>query len=988
MAGAAPSAKPAPFLKPLDLVDRGILLAESSLSVVIVLVMVVFGVADGVGSMLHIQHPLLRAAGDVLMHGTVWAAFLGASFATRGRKHLAIDALGRLLPDRGRRIIVAISSTFGSVVAAALGWGVYSSLVEQSHNVAEQIANMAESGIAGGRIDEGYQFQFMIPAGFALIAIRLLLHGFHEFMAAASLPGKGERVQPPPPAPAAAKDEPHEEPDGAPSANDDPNRVSPFSQAGPVEIGIAMAAMVVPVVLSSGTSTFVPITLAALGGLASIGIPFALRVRSTKSTAPTSPFPHEYATPAPGPMAIGLVGTLATLGLTYVAVQNLSNVSFGMGIAFFAVMALMGAPLFTFLGGLALFLWLHGSADVPVTPLGNAVEDVLGTHFARMSVLPTIPIFTLAGYLMSESRTPQRLVRFARAWLGWLPGGLAVVAVLASFVFTVFSGASGITIVAIGGLLLPALLRDKYPEGFSLGLVTSGGALGITFMPCLPLIVYGIVAGLQEMPPGQERVDLNTLGLAGLLPSLVLVGLMIAYAMFTGVSKKVPRSEFVAAEAFAALKDVAFELAIPFVVALGLVFAGPLGAASFTAFYVFVIEVFVYRDLSLSVDIPRIVPDSMVLVGAIFVKLCAATVLTFYFVQAQTADHLFEALTCGQPAQDYLAAHSDTLYECREAVDALQRHGESAGGLIDSPISFLLALNVFLLIVGMLMDIFSAIVVIVPLIMGIAIHFNINPYHLGIVFLINLEIGYLMPPMGLNLFIAGFRFGRPVPDLYKVVIPFIGVFFTALMITTYVPWLSTGLLPESAQTHAPPPIEEPETTHEEPGVAAGGARACGDVPDEGESMDAYMERCPEGSDTVVPGAAARACGDVPDEGESMDAYMERCPEGADTVVAPPSGARVRPCGDLPDEDESMSDYMERCPEGADTVLPSDTPTSAAPARPCGDFPDEGESMDAYMARCMGDEAADEGGAAEGAAAEGAPDEVEPPPTAPPATETP
>ncbi len=977
MAGAAPSAKPAPFLKPLDLVDRGILLAESSLSVVIVLVMVVFGVADGIGSMLQIQHPLLRAAGDVLMHGTVWAAFLGASFATRGRKHLAIDALGRLLPDRGRRVIVAISSTFGSVVAAALGYGVYGSLVEQGHNVQEQIANMAESGIAGGRIDESYQFQFMIPAGFALIAIRLLLHGFHEFMAAASLPGKGDRVEPPPPAPAAPKDELHEEPDGAPAANDDPNRVSPFSQAGPIEIGIAMLAMLVPVIVSAGSSTFVPITLAAVGGVASIGIPLALRMREKKSAAATSPLPHLYAPVAVGPMSVALVCTLATLGLTYVGVQNISNVSFGMGIAFFAVMALMGAPLFTFLGGLALFLWLHGSADVPVTPLGNAVEDVLGTHFARMSVLPTIPIFTLAGYLMSESKTPQRLVRVARALLGSLPGGIAIVCVLASAGFTVFSGASGITIVAIGGLLLPALLKDKYPEGFSLGLVTSGGALGITFFPCLPLIVYGIVAGLQEMPPGMDRVELNKMMLAGVLPGLVVIVLMVLYSMFVGVRAGVPRSRFDGKEAAAALWEAKWELMLPIIVLLGLRYAGPLGAASFTAFYVFVIEVFVYRDLSLGVDVPRIIPDSMVLVGAIFVKLCAATVLTFYFVQAQTADHLFEALTCGQPAQDYLAAHSDTLYECREAVDALQRHGESAGGLIDSPISFLLALNVFLLVVGMLMDIFSAIVVIVPLIMGIAIHFNINPYHLGIVFLINLEIGYLMPPMGLNLFIAGFRFGRPVPDLYKVVLPFIGVFFAALMITTYVPWLSLAFLPDQLELQdrlAHPP---PETTVEDTsgsgttGGSTTGARACGDVPDEGESMDAYMERCPEGSETVVPGAGGGVpCGDVPDEGESMDAYMERCPEGADTVVAPPSGARVRPCGDLPEEDESMGDYMERCPEGADTVLPSDTGAGAAPARPCGDFPDEGESMDAYMARCMGDEAA-EGDGAEG---EAAPDE--------------
>lgn len=961
MAGAAPSAKPAPFLKPLDLLDRGILLAESSLSVVIVLVMVVFGVADGVGSMLQIQHPLLRAASDVLMNGTIWAAFLGASFATRGRKHLAIDALGRLLPDRGRRIVVAMSSTFGSVVAAALAYGVYSSLVEQAASVREQMENMGESGIGGGHVDESFLYQFMIPAGFSLIAVRLLLHGFHEFMAAAMLTDKGPRVQPPPPAPAAAKAEPHEEPDGAPSDPDDPTRTSPFAQAGIVEIVIALLALLVPVALSAGTSTFVPITLAVIGGVASIAIPLAIRMRDTKSTAATSPLPDHYAEVQPMPLVIAFVCTAATLLLTYVGVENISNVSFGMGIAFFGVMALMGAPLFTFLGGMALFLWLHGSGDVPVTPLANAVEDVLGTHFARMSVLPTIPIFTLAGYLMSESKTPQRLVRVARALLGSLPGGIAVVCVLASAGFTVFSGASGITIVAIGGLLLPALLKDGYPEKFSLGLVTSGGALGITFFPCLPLIVYGIVAGLQEMPPGVERVQLNEMMLAGVLPGFVVILLMVIYSMFIGVTAKVPRSPFDAKEAGAAIWEAKWELALPVVVLLGLRFAGPLGAASFTAFYVFIIEVFIYRDLSWGKDIPRIIPDSMVLVGAIFVKLCAATVLTFYFVQAQTADHLFEALTCGQPALDYLHAHSETLYECREAVDALQRSGQSAGGIIDSPLSFLLALNVFLLIVGMLMDIFSAIVVIVPLIMGIALHFNINPYHLGIVFLINLEIGYLMPPMGLNLFIAGFRFGRPVPDLYRVVLPFIGVFVTALMITTYVPWLSLAFLPDQlalmeAAQHPEPVEAQPDPSHDVavPTVV----QPCDDVPAEGEDMDAYMARCPDGSETVTgAGAPAQPCDDVPAEGEDMDAYMTRCPDGSDTVVAPAGGAPARPCGDLPEDGEPMDEYMERCPEGSDTVVaPTAAPAPSAPARPCGDLPDDGESMDEYMARCPDDTA--------------------------------
>ena len=451
-------------------------------------------------------------------------------------------------------------------------------------------------------------------------------------------------------------------------------------------------------------------------------------------------------------------------------------------------------------------------ATVRVMSLANSVEDALGPHFARMSVLPTIPVFTLAGYLMSESKTPQRLVRVARALLGFAPGGLGIVCIFASAFFTIFSGASGITIVAIGGLLLPALLKDGYPEKFSLGLVTTGGALGITFPPCLPLIVYGIVAGLQEVPPGHERLALDKFLLAGLRPGALLIGLLVVYAVVMGVRSKVPRSKFDMGEAVAALWEAKWELMLPIFLLGGLatgVFS-PVNAAAFTAFYVFIIEVFLYKDLSLTRDLPRIVPDSMVLVGAIFVKLCAATVLTFYFVQAQTADRLFEALTCGPPAKAYLAAHADTMSTCREAVDALAEVGKNAGGIIDSPTTFLLALNVFLLVVGMLMDIFSAIVVIVPLIMGIAIHFNINPYHLGIVFLFNLEIGYLMPPMGLNLFIAGFRFNRPVPDLYRVVLPFIGIFTLALLITTYVPGLTVAEAAEPARavaTATAPPIE-------------------------------------------------------------------------------------------------------------------------------------------------------------------------------------
>jgi len=867
MAGAAPTARPAPFLRSLDIIDRGVLLAEVSLSLVLVGAMVLVAFVDSVAALVGLQHPMFRSASDVLLHGTVWAAFLGASFATRERRHLAIDALGRLLPDRMRRVSIAVASTFGAVVALFLAWGIYQALLAQVAATDKQLGLLAAGGIERGGVDRSYEFEFVIPAGFLLIGVRLLLHSFHEWLAAF----RGYH-------------DPQAEPVDA-----EAERAPPTSRATAAEIGVAFGALLVLLVLAWGSTVIGPMTLGVVLTALVLGVPLLAR-RRRGSLAPPVSVPARHAAPAtPREVALslgGVAGVGAVLGLL---VGQIPSIPTAWGVAFCALMALMGAPLFSFLGGLALFLWTHGSATVPSMSLPNAVEDVLGPHFARMSVLPTIPVFTLAGYLMSESKTPQRLVRVARALFGFAPGGLGIVCVLASAFFTIFSGASGITIVAIGGLLLPALLKDRYPEKFSLGLVTTGGALGITFPPCLPLIVYGIVAGLQEMPEGKERLALDKFLLAGIKPGLILIGLLVVYCMFVGVRSKVPRSKFDAREAVLALWEAKWELMLPIFLLGGLatgVFS-PVTAAAFTAFYVLVIEVFLYKDLSLTRDLPRIVPDSMVLVGAIFVKLCAATVLTFYFVQAQTADRLFEALTCGPPAEAYLAAHSDTMSTCREAVNALSRVGQSAGGLIDSPITFLLALNVFLLVVGMLMDIFSAIVVIVPLIMGIALHFDINPYHLGVVFLLNLEIGYLMPPMGLNLFIAGFRFNRPVPDLYRVVLPFIGIFVVALLITTYVPSLSIGSAAATTATARPPVVAmapTPSATASTPAPAASAAPGDCEEPRDGESFEDFDKRCnvtgaappASAAPAAPPSAAAPADCEEPRPDEPFEAFDKRC----------------------------------------------------------------------------------------------------------------
>jgi len=890
MAGAAPTARPAPFFRPLDVLDRGILLAEASLSLVVVAVMVLIAALDSAAALLHLSITWLHIAPDVLMHGCIWAALLGASYATRERRHLAIDALGRLLPDRTRRVVVAVAATFGAVVAFTLARGLYLTLLEQVANMHEQLRLLAERGVGQGDVDRSYEFQFVIPGAFVLIGARLLLHAFHEWVAAlGNLPRDAE----PKPNPV----EPETE------------RAAPVSQASATEVVIALIFLVLLLPFAVGTTVFGPLLLAELATAAVIGVPLLLRKQRTGSWAPERASEARYAENATlGQVGAALLGVFVVLALLLFGAAQIPTIPIAWGVFFCAVMALMGAPLFSFLGGLALFLWAHGSDTVPAMSLPNAVEDVLGPHFARMSVLPTIPVFTLAGYLMSEAKTPQRLVRVARALLGFAPGGLGIVCILASAFFTIFSGASGITIVAIGGLLLPALLKDRYPEKFSLGLVTTGGALGITFPPCLPLIVYGIVAGLQEVPPGHERLALDKFLLAGLRPGALLIGLLVIYAAIIGIKSKVPRSHFDAKEARAALWEAKWELVLPVFLLGGLatgVFS-PVTAAAFTAFYVLVIEVFLYKDLSLTRDLPRIVPDSMVLVGAIFVKLCAATVLTFYFVQAQTADRLFEALTCGPPAKAYLAAHADTMSTCREAVDALAEVGKSAGGIIDSPTTFLLALNVFLLVVGMLMDIFSAIVVIVPLIMGIAIHFNINPYHLGIVFLLNLEIGYLMPPMGLNLFIAGFRFNRPVPELYRVVMPFIGIFAVALLVTTYVPSLTVASAAEppprpAASAHLTPAPSATASAAAPPAPSASAATPPSDCeePRDGESFPDFDKRCNVTGAAPAPGTPAAA---------------SSAPSGAPAVSGSAAPAGAAPPGDCeaPRPEESFDAFDKRC----------------------------------------------------------------------------
>lgn len=422
---------------------------------------------------------------------------------------------------------------------------------------------------------------------------------------------------------------------------------------------------------------------------------------------------------------------------------------------FIVALALLGAPLFSIFAAAAMMLF----ATLADTSITGAAADIFSEKFSESPLLVTIPLFTFAGYLMAESGTPKRLVRVSRAWFGWLPGGLAIVCLLASAFFTTFTGGSGITIVAIGGLLYPALIAEKYPEKFSLGLITSGGSLGLLFPPSLPIVLFAVVAGLE----------VEKLFAAGILPGIVTLVALGAYAAYVGVKHpEIPRQAFERKEAFAAFREVLWELMLP-VVLIGALALGVLRiheAAAFTALYVFVIEVFVYRDISMKKDLPRIVEESMTLVGAILAILATAIGFTGFLIQDQLPMKILEAMS------SYIAG----------------------------PIMFLLVLNVFLLLVGMLMDIFSAIVVVVPLILPIAREFGMTAengglYYLGIVFLLNLEIGYMTPPVGLNLFISSFRFDKPVTILYRAVLPFIGLLVVALLITTYVPQLALSIVP-------------------------------------------------------------------------------------------------------------------------------------------------------------------------------------------------
>jgi C4-dicarboxylate transporter DctM subunit len=406
-----------------------------------------------------------------------------------------------------------------------------------------------------------------------------------------------------------------------------------------------------------------------------------------------------------------------------------------------------GAPIFVTLGGAALILLWGNAIPIEIMPIRH-YEQVTNAS------LPAIPLFTLAGYLLAEGGAAKRLVRLFRGLVGHFRGGPAIATVLVCAFFTSFTGASGVTILALGGLLMPVLLAARYSEKNALGLLTGSGSIGLLFPPCLPVILYAIIA----------KIDINQMFLGGMLPGT----LMVIAAAIWGITQSPKPAEgektaFQWSEARSALWDAKWELLLP-VVACAALFSGlatAVEASAITALYAFIAESLLYRDLKITRDLPRVMTECGLLVGAILLILGVALGFTGYLIQAQVPEHLIQWVQTS----------------------------------VHSPLVFLLALNFFLLVVGCLMDIFSAIIVVVPLMVPIGTAFGIDPVHLGIVFLANLELGYLTPPVGMNLFLSSYRFNKPMPQIWKSIIPILMVLLAGVLLITYVPFMST-LLPQ------------------------------------------------------------------------------------------------------------------------------------------------------------------------------------------------
>ena len=408
------------------------------------------------------------------------------------------------------------------------------------------------------------------------------------------------------------------------------------------------------------------------------------------------------------------------------------------------ILAILGAPLFTIIATSAILGFKSSDTSLLTVPLEFM-------SIAQVPVLTAIPLFTFAGYLLSECEAPHRLVRVTRALFGWMPGGLAIVCLVVCALFTAFTGASGVTIIALGAILYPALMEDGYGDRFTLGLVTSSGSLGLLFAPSLPLILYGVVA----------QVSIDDLFRAGILPGILMVAALSAYSVWNSRGTRRQTTPFSGREVLAAMREAIWELPLPIVV-LGGIYSGFFAvseAAAITALYVFVAEVLINREIALR-DLPRIIRESMVLVGAILMILGMSLASTYYMIDMEIPQKLLALV----------------------------------GELFSSQVTFLILLLIFLLILGAILDIYSAIALVVPLILPIASTFGVNQVHLGIVFLAAMELGYLTPPVGLNLFISSYRFDKPILHVYSATFPFLLILLLSVILIAFWPGLSLWLV--------------------------------------------------------------------------------------------------------------------------------------------------------------------------------------------------
>lgn len=416
-----------------------------------------------------------------------------------------------------------------------------------------------------------------------------------------------------------------------------------------------------------------------------------------------------------------------------------------------ALLAFFGAPLFVII--LAAAMLGFYLAEIPLTVIPIEIYRLVDTP-----LLLALPLFTFSGYILAESQLSSRLVRLTESLLGWLPGGLAVVAYITCAFFTAFTGASGVTIVAVGALLLPALVEGGYRERFSLGLVTTSGSLGLLLAPSLPLILYGVIVQQMDLP---NPFTIQELFIAGILPALLMIVLLTTYSIWTTRDDPIRSEPFDRSEAWQAVKAMKWEIPLPIVV-LGGIYSGFFAvseAAAVTAFYVLVVEVFIHREVTLR-ELPRVIREAMIMVGGILLILGVSLAFTNFLVDSEVPQQLFEWISV----------------------------------FIDNKFTFLILLNLILLALGAILDIFSALVIMIPLIVPLALQFGVDPVHLGIIFLANMQIGYFTPPIGMNLFIASYRFRKPVAELYHATIPFMLVLLVALVLITYVPALSLYFL--------------------------------------------------------------------------------------------------------------------------------------------------------------------------------------------------